>query len=1062
MKDVSLETVGQGDPIYDQGYYQNYYGGIPYNRDEPHWIRFFGGIAERIIQHVHPKSAFDLGCAKGFLVGALRDRGVDAYGADVSKYAISQVREDIRSVCRVGSVVDKLDQPYDVITCIEVLEHVTEEEAKVAIRNMTTSTRHILFSSTPDEFDDPTHINVHPVIYWLELFGEHGFKPDLSFDTDYVVPWAVFLKKDEHPVQRDFLRCVARCADLKMELNKKNLKVAQLEGFVLTQQQMILSHEARIRRLQDTLNIIRTVTGWRWMKGAYRRLSQIIRPVLKASSASNRNDDKQVSITDADSLYQSWIQKNEPGPDDLKKMSVEAKAWPYRPKISLITPVYDTDRYALIRCIGSVIQQTYDNWELCLADGGSTQDYVKQIIKEYAGRDARIRYVRLPRNLGIAGNSNEALKMASGDYVALLDHDDMLSPVALHEVAKLFNESPDVDFVYSDEDKIPAANEQRYNPFFKPDWSPDTFLSYNYVCHFAVIRKTIMDRVGGFREGYDGAQDYELFLRIVQQTNRIRRIPKVLYHWRAAHGSVASNILAKPDALDAAKRAIGEYLEGRGVEADVVDGKFPTSYRVKYKIQGEPKVSIIIPTRDKVELLSRCVSSILEKTDDRWFELLIVDNGSKEQETRDYLASLREDSRIRILSYDNPFNFSAINNFAVQSSTTDYILFLNNDTEVITPEWLSAMLEFAQRNEVGAVGAKLYYPDDTVQHGGIVVGPRDLATYAHRKFPRSSDGYIGRLSVIQNLSAVTAACMMMRRKVFLEVGGFDERLSHRFHEIDLCLKLRKQGYLIVFSPYAELYHHESASGGDGNPSERQARLVEEKNIMTERWKQILDAGDPYYGQNLTLEMVDVRITARNVNSTKPKFSIIIVDCESHTPRDTAKRGVDSILSQTFRDFEVIFLHDGVKQKPYEREFDLSTLTKVKTVYTNTRYKDWGHSLRNYGMRIADGEYILNFNIDNLLYPTCLEKINDCLEKDKVRKDIVIFTIIHHKHTVPILTGDPVMHAQIDCLQLVASREAWRSIGFWHSTDYDADGYLYMELCSQFKPFYINEILAENF
>ncbi|MCC7201175.1 MAG: glycosyltransferase family 2 protein [Nitrospirae bacterium] len=571
--------------------------------------------------------------------------------------------------------------------------------------------------------------------------------------------------------------------------------------------------------------------------------------------------------------YDLWIAKNEPDGVKLKAMRSDSQSWTYRPLVSIVTPVYNPQQYDLTKCIKSVLHQVYDNWELCLVDGGSDKPYVRKTFERFAAEDSRIKSQFLTKNLGIAGNSNAALKLATGEYVAFLDHDDMLSPSALYEVVKRLNDDRSVDFFYSDEDKVPADSGDRYSPFFKPEWSPDTFMSYNYLCHFAVIRKTIIEKAGGFREGYDGAQDYDLFLRVVQNTNRIRRIPKVLYHWRAAKGSAASELMAKPYALDAAKRAISGYLTLKGMEGEVTDGLFPTSYRVKYRIRPGRKVAFIIPTRDRVDLLKRCVNSIIGRTDYRDYEIVVVDNGSEERDAIEYLKSLTDvpslDSRLRgndvkVLSYARPFNFSAINNFAAKSTDAEVLLFLNNDTEVISGEWLSAMLEFAQRDDVGAVGAKLYYPNDTIQHAGVFIGVRGLAAHCHKDFPRSSSGYFGRLKIIQNVSAVTAACLMVRRKVFEEVGGFEERLSHAFNDVDLCLKIREKGYHIVFTPYAELYHHDSASGASKGHEvaptpEGQERFSREKEFMRSKWKDVLAAGDPYYNPNLTLERLDFSI-----------------------------------------------------------------------------------------------------------------------------------------------------------------------------------------------------------
>lgn len=555
--------------------------------------------------------------------------------------------------------------------------------------------------------------------------------------------------------------------------------------------------------------------------------------------------------------YAAWIRKYEPTKSELLEMREEAQSWSYRPKISIVTPVFNPSEYALTECLQSVLGQIYDDWELCLADGASDRPYVGEILRRFSERDPRIRHKALPRNLGIAGNTNEALRMASGEFVAFLDHDDTLAPFALYEVVKLLIRDPELDFIFSDEDKVPSLGAKRYSPFFKPDWAPDTFLSYNYLCHFAVARKSVVDRVGGLREGYDGSQDYDFILRFVEVTSRIKRIPKVLYHWRASDTSVASNMTLKPYAYPAGKKALLEHVEKRGLEADVLDGFALGAYRVKYRVRPSQSVCVVIPTKDRVDLLSRCISSLLTKTQYDRFEVLIVDNQSREDATQRFLESVRSNPKVRVLRYDQPFNFSAINNHALRSVDAEYVVFLNNDTEVISPDWLAAMLEFAQRRDVGAVGAKLYYPDDTVQHAGVVIGLGGVAGHVYRGFPRDNSGDMGRLRVVQNVSAVTAACMMTRRAVFDEVGGFDERLSHAYNDVDLCLRMRERGYLIVFTPFAELYHHESASRGyDLEVPDRMVGFAAEVECMKTRWKHVLDAGDPYYNPNVTLERPD--------------------------------------------------------------------------------------------------------------------------------------------------------------------------------------------------------------
>jgi O-antigen biosynthesis protein len=565
-------------------------------------------------------------------------------------------------------------------------------------------------------------------------------------------------------------------------------------------------------------------------------------------------------LSNKDPLYRQWILKNEPDKDQLRNMQIEQETWSYRPKISIITPAYNPNEYDISQCIRSVLDQIYDNWELCLVDGGSDRRPVGKAIERFVATDRRIKVVLLSNNMGIAGNSNEALKLATGEYVSFLDHDDMLAPLALYEVVKLLNKDRKIDFLYSDEDKLYGHSEKRFEPRFKPDWSPDTLLSYNYACHFAVVRKKLVDEIGGFREGYDGSQDYDLILRIVERTDNIARIPKILYHWRAVKTSTASNLEVKMYAYSAAKKSIQDYLRNKGLDAEVLDGMFLGSYRVKYKIKPFQKISIIIPTKDKVHLLRQCVSSILTKTDYKHFEILIVDNKSVEQKTFDFYNSIKNEGRIKIMRYDEePFNFPAINNFAARSTDSEYLMFLNNDIEVINSEWLTAILEFAQRKDVGAVGAKLCYKNNTIQHGGVIIGIGGVAGHSHKHFPRSNPGYMKRLDIIQNLSAVTGACMMVRREVFDEVGGFDEKLTIAFNDVDLCLKIREKGYLIVYTPYAELYHYESMSRGYEDTPERKARFTKELAYMKRKWQQLLEKGDPYYNPNLTLDKEDFSI-----------------------------------------------------------------------------------------------------------------------------------------------------------------------------------------------------------
>ena len=535
------------------------------------------------------------------------------------------------------------------------------------------------------------------------------------------------------------------------------------------------------------------------------------------------------------------------------------------PLISLVMPVYNVKPKWLQAAVDSVTKQSYTNWELCIADDCSTDRDLKHLLHEISRRDERIHVRFLKKNIGIAGASNAALSMAQGQFVGLLDNDDELADGALWEVALEINRHPDIDLIYSDEDKITDKG-KRYAPFFKPDFSPDTLRSYNYICHFTVIRRDILKAVGGFRQGFDGSQDYDLFLRITERTKRVAHIPKILYHWRAVVGSVGKDGRAKLYAYESAKKALSEHLERLGIQVKVEDGMFLGSYHLKYTIENQPEIAIIIPSCDKVDLLRQCVDSILQKTTYSQFTIWIVDNNSLEKETFDYYEELKDNDRVRVIRYEKEFNFSSLNNFAVQQILADYFLFLNNDTKVITPEWLEELMGPARRSEVGAVGCLLCYGNNTVQHGGVIIGIGGIAGHAHKHFFCDEHGYFGRLHVVQNLSAVTAACMLVHKSVFDEVGGFTEELSHAFNDVDLCLKIREKGYLIIYTPFARLYHYESISRGFENSSGKRERFIRELKYMQERWHDELKKGDPYYNPNLSLQREDFSLKINTFSS----------------------------------------------------------------------------------------------------------------------------------------------------------------------------------------------------
>jgi glycosyltransferase involved in cell wall biosynthesis len=564
------------------------------------------------------------------------------------------------------------------------------------------------------------------------------------------------------------------------------------------------------------------------------------------------------------SSYGIYLKKNELTEFDLTTLKTETKTFKYIPKISIITPVYNADKIWLEKAITSVINQVYENWELCLVDDASKGPHIKETLENYKKKDHRIKVKYFKENQGISGASNEALSLATGDFIGFLDHDDELAVNALFEVIKLLQEHPDADMIYSDEDHK-DIRDRRKDPYFKPDWSPDLFLSNMYTCHFGVYRRKLVEEIGGFRKGFEGSQDYDLVLRFTERTDKIYHIPKILYHWRESSNSTAVRYQAKGYADTNARKALEDALKRRKINGKILTARFPGFFRIKREIIHNPRVTIIIPTKDHIGALRKCIERIMEKTSYKNYDIIIVNNNSKDRSTKDYLETISKAHNIRTLKYENPFNFSAINNFAAQNSDDEYLLFLNNDTEVISSDWLSAMLEHAQREEVGAVGCKLLYPNNTIQHAGLILGISGtpgllgVAGHSHKLLPNIASGYFGRPHVIHNLSAVTAACVMIRKEVFDEVGGFDENLAIAFNDIDLCLKIRQKGYLIVYTPYAELFHHESLSRGYEDTPKKIERFSREFKYMRDKWGLVIDKGDPYYNPNLSLEHEDFRI-----------------------------------------------------------------------------------------------------------------------------------------------------------------------------------------------------------
>lgn len=590
------------------------------------------------------------------------------------------------------------------------------------------------------------------------------------------------------------------------------------------------------------------------IKGKLRRLQ------ASKSLKDFRLEEKYLDLEPEEKKYAIWYEKQIPG--FAERLKQKTAHFALHPKFSIVVPLYHTPLSFLDDMIESVKKQTYENWELCLANGSPEDEALDKRVRNHMKGEPRIKYQKLEENLGIAGNTNAALALASGSYTALLDHDDFLSPNALFEFVKVINENGDADCLYSDEDKVDQDGKLHYFPHFKSDYNPDLLHTNNYICHFFAVKTAIIKKVGGFRSNFDGAQDFDLVLRCIEESKTIVHVPKILYSWRCHKGSTSANTDSKGYAFEAGKRALQEYYDRHGIEAVVETTALPGYYKTNYCYADRPLVTVIIPNKDHTEELERCVQSLLTKNDYSNIEILIIENNSEDPQTFSYYEKLKkQDPRIRVETWKmdderhsqkHGFNYAAIQNFAAKKANGEYLLLLNNDTEVIDSDFLISMVGYAKQQKVGAVGAKLLYENDTVQHAGVIVGVEGVAFHQFLEYPEHDPGYMGRASFSQDVSAVTGACLLIRKEVFDEVGGMDEHLAVSYNDVDLCLKLREKGYLVVYDAFAHLHHYESRSRGYEDSPEKKARLNREAEYMKNKWKHVMGQ-DPYYNKNLSLK-----------------------------------------------------------------------------------------------------------------------------------------------------------------------------------------------------------------
>lgn len=690
---------------------------------------------------------------------------------------------------------------------------------------------------------------------------------------------------------------------LREQLDHTETRLATVEALLADALDQIESSTASLNRLvqlEVEVTELRNSTSWRITK-PLRELSRLVRAVKLAFETIHRQREARGSLAGAllycasilrreglsgvraraarlhagvgfadgppsDDVYRTWIERYDTI-DDVKRTRILAMmaALPRKPLISLVVPTYNSDEAFLREMIQSVRDQIYPHWELCIADDASSDPATRTVLQEVMEQDSRIKVVFRESNGHISEASNSALELVTGEYVALLDHDDVLPPHALFMVARYLHLHPSARMLYSDEDKLTPEG-TRTMPYFKSDWNPQMFLTQNMFSHLGVFETALIREAGGFRKGFEGSQDYDLALRCVELAgdDSVVHIPHVLYHWRIAPGSTAGSGSEKPYALTAAIRAVEEHLERRHIKATVEQ---PVSelgiLRVRYPLPTkQPMASLIIPTRDGVALLRQCVGSVLQKTIYSNYEIIIVDNGSVQPETLAYFEKISSLPNVRVLRDDSPFNFSALNNRAAAQAHGEYICLLNNDIEVISPDWLNEMVGVAAQPGNGAVGACLWYPNDALQHGGVLIGLGGVAGHMHHMMKRGHFGYFGRAVATQNLSAVTAACLVIRKAIYDEVGGLDEELAVAFNDVDFCLRVREAGYRNVWTPYAQLYHHESATRGSDMDPDKYERFTGEVRWMEKRWEGHFEH-DPAYNPNLSLSTQVLPFTLAN-------------------------------------------------------------------------------------------------------------------------------------------------------------------------------------------------------
>lgn len=841
-------------------------------------------MADTLIRSLKPRRVFDAGCAWGFLVEAFRDRGVEAWGVDTSPYAIRQVRQDMQPYCRLASLTEPIEGSYDLITCIEVLEHIPEDEAEQVIRNLCGATDAILFSSTPSDLSEPTHVNVRPIVFWLQLFSEQGFAPDPIYDASFVSAHAFLLRRECEPlaanapvVFSEKLRIQGEKQRLQAEQLRIQVELAEVSRERDTWIQTASAQLGEARALGQQLADIHASPGWRCIQ-RYRSwlhfsrefrpwvatfveplarwcLQKTIQPAPSSQTPANGTspipvyaDPVQRVTLDAFS-YADWIVEQEPDDAGLAAQR-ELAASSHQPKISIVVPVYKVPLAIVEQMIASVVGQTYANWELCLAHGDPTATKTRQYLASLAGSDRRIKVTLLDKNRGISGNSNQALALATGEFIGLLDHDDTLAPFALFEIVQALNEQPSIEFLYSDRDEIKEAGNtiQRLKPLLKPHWSPEILLSANYLTHFNVIAAERVRAIGGWREETDGAQDWDLFLRAVVRGRNVHHIPKVLYHWRQMGTSVAgaAGLAAKPYAEEAQLRTVRDHCRREGWGADAV---FDVNRRLRilWKHCPEQKVSVIvIPAAADAELLSHA-------------HRLQASSANPPAEIVLPLASdiLPEDPRIRAVRVPAGASLAEKICRAVEHSIGEILVFVDQAVSPADADWLFELAGPLQNQEIGIVGARLLEPGTAnTYHAGIVFPEGSRPEYIFAGEPMEIGETFGPPTWYRNWTAVSGACCSLRREVWAAIGGVSGALRHPRLDVDLCLKVQFQaGLRVLYNPFARFFQ--------SRPAALESSMWNVSQEAADRYiRECFPGGDPYFHSKLTCREGKVRLRSR--------------------------------------------------------------------------------------------------------------------------------------------------------------------------------------------------------